>query len=386
MDNSEPLTLVSLFSGGGGLDLGLEAAGFRTLYASDIDHFSCETLKKGQQESRRNSLPFLSHAVIEEADVCDLDGAEVLQRLGKRRGEVDLLAGGPPCQAFSVFGKRAGTADPRGQLPDQYARILTEIAPKAFVFENVYGLLTIEQGAVFEAICNKLKAPGTDLNYTLSVFRLNAANYGVPQKRDRVFIIGHRDGKSVAEIPMVTAMSTSETLLPARTAGQALEGLKPLGSDAVYNHRGRNHSQRIVDRYSSLAFGERDPKTRINRLDPNKPSYTIIVGSDKGGGKGHVHPFEPREVTARESARMQTFPDWWEFLGSVRHPIRQVGNAVPPVLAAVIGKVISENLFDRSAPTLPEMFELLGQRHLFTDEDNENLLDWVSTPKNFATR
>lgn len=376
MTNSDALSLVSLFSGGGGLDLGLEAAGFETLYASDIDHFSCVTLAKGKEASIAKGLPFLAKALIEEADVCDLSGAEILSRIGKDRGEVDLLAGGPPCQAFSVFGKRAGTADPRGQLPEQYRRILTEIAPKAFVFENVYGLLTIENGQVFADICASLTSPGEGLTYKLSVFRLNAANYGVPQKRDRVFIIGHREGRNIGSIPAVATLDAVEGLVPARTVSQGLRGLPSEGSDKAHNHRGRKHSQRIIERYAGLSFGERDPKTRINKLDPEKPSYAIIVGSDKGGGKGHVHPTEPREVTARESARMQTFPDWWQFFGSVRHPIRQVGNAVPPLLAACIGKVVSERLFDRAAPSFPQLVQKLDQDHLFSSDELDRLESW----------
>lgn len=105
---------------------------------------------------------------------------------------------------------------------------------------------------------------------------------------------------------------------PFNTAGIALGGLPtPItdwkGDTFLNGHVGRKHSQRIIDRYGALSFGERDHKTRINRLNPEKPSYTIIVGSDAGGGKGHVHPYEPREVTPRESARIQTFPDWWQF-------------------------------------------------------------------------
>jgi DNA (cytosine-5)-methyltransferase 1 len=90
----------------------------------------------------------------------------------------------------------------------------------------------------------------------------------------------------------------------------------------------------------------KDSKTRINKLNPNKPSFTIVVGSDKGGGKGHVHPFEPREVTPRESARIQTFPDWWEFYGTGRHIIRQVGNAVPPIFAAMLASHIANEIFN----------------------------------------
>ena len=116
---------------------------------------------------------------------------------------------------------------------------------------------------------------------------------------------------------------------------------------ALPNHIGRKHSKRIITRYKSLEFGERDPKTRINKLNPERPSFTIIVGSDKGGGKGHVHPFRPREVTPRESARMQTFPDWWEFYGTGRHVIRQVGNAVPPLFAAILAEHVKMHVLDR---------------------------------------
>jgi DNA (cytosine-5)-methyltransferase 1 len=125
------------------------------------------------------------------------------------------------------------------------------------------------------------------------------------------------------------------------------------------------HSERIVDRYRNLAFGERDSKTRINKLNPEQPSFAIIVGSDKGGGKGHVHPFEPREVSPRESARIQTFPDWWAFSGTSRHPIRQVGNAVPPLLAACIGREIVEKLLGGESPEFSEIVASLGQSHLF---------------------
>jgi DNA (cytosine-5)-methyltransferase 1 len=116
-----------------------------------------------------------------------------------------------------------------------------------------------------------------------------------------------------------------------------------------------------------MSAGERDKHTRINKLDPTRPSYTIIVGSDKGGGKGHIHPKDPREVTPRESARIQTFPDWWSFSGTTRHPIRQIGNAVPPVLAAKIGNEIKATLFGKRRTPWKKVLELLGQQHLFKD-------------------
>jgi len=367
-------TVVSLFSGGGGLDLGLEAAGFRSRYLCDIDAHSCRTLEAGFTASAARSRLAPWHLKVACGNVAELSGASLLRDCRMKRGAVDLLAGGPPCQAFSVFGRRQGVADPRGMLAFEYLRLVGELRPKAFLFENVFGLLTIEGGAIFERLCEQLSAPLRGLRYELSVFRLNAADYAVPQFRDRVFIVGSLDGVRVpAPLPLREArLSVDEGLFSApfrfRTVADAFRGLPATGT--LPNHTGRVHSQRIVDRYQALKPGERDSKTRINRLDLHRPSYTIIVGSDKGGGKGHVHPIEPREVTPRESARLQTFPDWWEFSGSCRHPIRQVGNAVPPLLAAQIGRELASALFGMRRVKFSEILCHLSQEHLFAGEQS----------------
>lgn len=367
-------SLVSLFSGGGGLDLGLEAAGFETLFASDIDEHSCISLQANKETAARLGRPFLQKAHICQKDVLQLSSSEIFDATGLRVGELDLLAGGPPCQAFSIFGKRQGRQDPRGRLVDHYLRLVSELRPRAFVFENVFGLLTIEGGQIFDEIKRQLANPSDGLKYKLSVHRCNAADYGVPQFRDRVFIIGSRDGFDVAEIAAICAApSEGMNRLPWRTVGQGLSGIAPMGTDGWHNHVGRKHSQRIVDRYESLRFGERDPKTRINKLDPQRPSYAIIVGSDAGGGKGHVHPYLPREVTPRESARMQCFPDWWWFSGTSRHPIRQVGNAVPSLLGYAVGRSILNDIFHDQATPWPKAIELLEQTHLFSTAELNDL-------------
>jgi DNA (cytosine-5)-methyltransferase 1 len=347
--------LVSLFSGGGGMDLGLEAAGFETVFATDIDFHSCITLENGKKAAKERGDPFLQSAVIKQIDILQLEPSELMSLANIKPGEVDLLAGGPPCQAFSVFGKRKGTEDPRGQLFLEYLRVLAELKPKSFVFENVFGLLTINGGEIFKEICSSLESPGGNTHYELSVFRLNSADYGVPQYRDRIFIIGSSEGKKIDSIPTIC------------TVTDAFRNLPPLGQKLA-NHTSRDHSDRIIARYQNLKFGERDSKTRINKLDPQRPSYTIIVGSDKGGGKGHVHPFEPREVSPRESARIQTFPDWWAFSGTSRHPIRQVGNAVPSLLAAMVGREILSTFFAEKKRPLGEIVKLLDQEHLFSED------------------
>lgn len=365
------LKCVSLFSGGGGLDLGLEAAGFETVLATDIDEHSCNALTTNKKLCKENKRPFLSKAKILCEDVTKISGDDILKTIKMEQGELDLLAGGPPCQAFSVFGKRMGTSDPRGQLVYHYLRLISEVQPKAFVFENVAGLLTVEKGEVFKELVKKLSEPTDGLHYKISVHRLNASDYGVPQFRDRVFIIGSRNGASIDEVEKLTDKTPDEdsSLLHWRTVGDGLFGLPKIGDKSAHNHTGRVHSERIVERYSQMAFGERDHFTRINRLDPNRPSYAIIVGSNAGGGKGHVHPYEAREVTPRESARMQCFPDWWWFSGTSRHPIRQVGNAVPTLLAYAVGRQVMKDVFKQLPTPRRKAFELLDQTHLFSDDE-----------------
>ena len=344
------------------MDLGLEAVGFKTLFATDIDYHSCKTLSEGGERSRKMGLPFLAEAHVLQKDIREISGFDILKSTGKKPGEISLLAGGPPCQAFSVFGKRKGLDDPRGTLVYEYLRVISEIQPQAFIFENVYGLLTIEGGEIFRDLCKKLERPGKGVKYTISSFRLNAADFCVPQFRDRIFIVGTRNGVKIEGIEKICGRD-----VPQRTVMDALRSLPKIGSRKVSNHTGREHSERIIERYASLVPGERDSKTRINKLDKNRPSYTIIVGSDKGGGKGHVHPDEPREVTPRESARIQTFPDWWSFSGTSRHPIRQIGNAVPPLLAVSVGREIAKKVFSVTPNSFPDSVRLLNQEHLFKD-------------------
>ena len=352
------LTALSLFSGGGGLDLGFSAAGFNIGCSSDIDPFSCRTLVLNS-----GKRPFYRHAHALPADINQISASTLLGPAGLIEHPIDLIIGGPPCQAFSVFGRRKGLDDPRGNLVWEYLRIINEVKPQAFVFENVAGLKSIHGGKLFQEILEALSIDGL---YTVAEHSYQVANFGIPQFRDRIFFIGSRNGIKVPPL-MPTHSATSLFASKAhRTVKEALRGLPKLESQhTLPNHHGRNHSRRIVDRYRTLEFGERDPKTRINKLHPDRPSFTIIVGSDKGGGKGHVHPYVPREVTPRESARMQTFPDWWEFSGTGRHVIRQVGNAVPPLFAAILAEHIKFHVFNaRKQRSYEELIDVLGLDYL----------------------
>lgn len=352
------LTALSLFSGGGGLDLGFSAAGFRVGCSTDIDSFSCKTLVLNNGKKS-----FYKHAHSIAADITKVTAKDLLREAKLEKTAIDVVIGGPPCQAFSVFGRRKGLDDPRGNLVWEYLRIIKEVRPQVFVFENVAGLKSIHGGNLYKEILEELTLDGA---YTVSAHSYQVADFGIPQFRDRVFFIGSRHGKAIPQMEPTHGGTALLASRPHRKAGEALRFLPEPGvSCALPNHIGRDHSQRIVDRYQSLEFGERDPKTRINKLHPERPSFTIIVGSDKGGGKGHVHPYFPREVTPRESARMQTFPDWWEFYGTGRHVIRQVGNAVPPLFAALLAEHIREHLFGvKKKKSYGELVEILGLDYL----------------------
>ena len=357
---------ISLFSGAGGLDLGVEAAGFVTRLCTDIDDFSCKTLKLNKSRQHKN---FLQQATIAQRNIKEYPTEDILKDAGLTREQVDLVYGGPPCQAFSVFGKRKGINDPRGTLLWDYIRVIREIQPRSFIFENVAGILTVDDGQVFDMLKTALETnEAGEKCYNLSYSLFNTAAYGIPQYRQRVIIYGVRNKAAIplpAETHYTQPDSPVQGLLPPVTVAMAFRGLPDAPSKTLANHIGRAHGPAVVERYRKMAFGERDSKTRINRLDPNKPSYTIVVGSDKGGGKGHVHPFLPREVTPRESARIQTFPDFWEFTGTSRHPIRQVGNAVPPLFAGIIASNLLRYGFDETdAPNYAELVHRLGLTYL----------------------
>jgi DNA (cytosine-5)-methyltransferase 1 len=358
------INAVSLFAGGGGLDLGFSAAGFNIVYSTDIDHHSCETLKLNQ-----NRREFYSEHLVEQKDINSLNTDDVLKKIELSKKDIDFVIGGPPCQAFSVFGKRKGLEDPRGNLVYEYARIINELKPAGFLFENVSGLKTIHGGALYNNLIETLSFGG---EYLVTAHEYDVANFGVPQFRSRIIIIGTRMGSPIAK--METTHTSPNTLFnahkPYNTVKQVFKNMPiPGGENTLFNHTGREHSQRIIDRYRSLEFGERDSLTRINKLNPIRPSYTIIVGSDKGGGKGHVHPYYPREVTPRESARLQSFPDWWEFYGNGRHVIRQVGNAVPPLFGAQLANHIKKELFNsKEHHSYDEFVKILGLA--FLEDDN----------------
>lgn len=321
-------TLVSFFCGGGGLDLGLEFAGFRSVFASDIEGPFCKTVAKNLD------------TVAEPHDINNLTG-NYIRKAAKQEG-IDLVAGGPPCQAFSILGQRNSIQDPRGMLVFEYARLIRELSPRAFVFENVPGILTVNKGADWARILKFFKEKtGYQLHWKL----LNSANYGVPQIRKRVFIVGFKEPRDHFQFPEPTHFNREATAIfsddtqewiPARLALQYLKGAS--------NHDIRIHCDRVSKRYSKVLPGERDRTDHTDRIHPDRPSGTVLVGSGGGGGRPFIHPSTPRHISVREAARLQSFPDWYVFQGTGTQQYRQVGNAVPPLMAYAVGRAIMKSL------------------------------------------
>jgi DNA (cytosine-5)-methyltransferase 1 len=318
---------ISLFCGGGGLDLGLSFAGFESKFATDVERPHCETIAYN-----------FPHTVTLPKDVKELTGEHI--REITQTNEYDLLAGGPPCQAFSILGRRNSLQDPRGQLVFEYVRLVTEIQPRAFIFENVPGLLTLNKGEDWRQLLAFFES---ETRYKLYIQILNSADFGVPQIRKRVFIVGFRSHHTQFEFPMPQYRQPESrdlftnrelpTWLPAYLALEDVDGLP--------NHDIRIHGERVRNRYDQIPPGGRDPIDHTDRIHPNRPSGTVLVGSRAGGGRPHIHPFEPRHITVREAARLQSFPDWYIFQSTNTWQYRAVGNAVPPLLAKAVGEQIS---------------------------------------------
>ena len=319
---------VSLFSGGGGLDLGASMAGFKSLLVSDVNPTFTETLK--------NNIP---HVNVYNDDAMKLT-PEGVARLAGNPDSIDLIIAGPPCQAFSILGSRKSMDDPRGKLTIKYFELVAGLHPKAFLFENVPGLLNVNDGKDFESL---YKFISDTTGYTLFKTKLNAMNFGVPQARERLFIVGFRPDvdSSHFRFPVKSSAPSKFNMPSLVPSGFALEKVDGLPNQSV-----RPHTKAVIERFSKVPQGGRDRGSYCDRIDPKEPSHTIVVGSSAGGARPHIHPTENRVITVREAARLQSFPDWYVFTGSSTEQYRQVGNAVPPLLAYEVTKQIRKILDD----------------------------------------
>ena len=252
----EKLYAISLFSGAGGFDLGMEAAGFTTRLCTDIDFHSCQTLLNNKKKMENNSrFHFLKEATIVQKNIKEYPTSEILADAGLERNEVSLVYGGPPCQSFSVFGQRKGMEDPRGTLLWDYLRVIRDIEPACFIFENVAGLLTIDDGKVFEQFKRELAvdAHGKKI-YHVVHYLLDTASYGVPEYRSRVIIYGSK-AKEIPCPPKTHAISADDVdkeLLPAVTVAGAVRSLPGPVAGGLPKQIGKTQCKAVIGRFRGL--------------------------------------------------------------------------------------------------------------------------------------
>lgn len=378
-------TVLSLFSGAGGCSLGFKQAGYDILFASDID--TSATKSYGANFPETNAL---------QADIRELDFRQVLTNLGLRVGELDVMVGGPPCQGFSTAGLRFWD-DPRNSLLKQYIQALHTMQPKWFLMENVEGLLTAGEGQyVYKAVTALIEC-----GYQVRVEKIYSQEYGVPQRRKRVLIIGNRLGidfklpaptssihgkifrhsdltlrhtitglPSPSEINQERIRYTSpvsnswETYLRGAAIDvrdhftphvnelqisriKALgpgQTMKDLPIELQHKSFEKRANRRVMDGMPSEKRG--GPPSGLKRLLFDEPSLTITGAATRE----LIHPDENRPLTIREAARIQTFPDDFVFLGSASDKIQQIGNAIPPLIAYLVAKHIKDHCgFDQES-------------------------------------
>lgn len=361
--NKRPIG-VDLFAGAGGLSLGFEQAGFDVVAAVEIDPVHCAV----------HEYNFPNSAVI-CASVVDLTGAEIRRRAGIGDQEIDCVFGGAPCQGFSMIGKRV-LDDPRNQLVFHYVRIVKELKPKYCVFENVKGLTVGKHKQFLAELIQALGDAGYDVLLPYQV--LNAADFGVPQDRRRLFLIGTRRGETMPDYPSpVSRVTVKEAIgdLPNaddfskltnsdsvtvkfKTESQYARRLRGFESDPLDFSYPREFDPHVLSaslrtehtdlsrkRFTETEHGKTEPISRFHKLHPDGVCNTLRAGTDSARGAftspRPIHPYHPRVITVREAARLHSYPDWFRFHVTKWHGFRQIGNSVPPLLGrAVAGQIV----------------------------------------------
>lgn len=326
-----PYTSIELFAGAGGLALGLEKAGFKAVLLNEFDKYACATLRQNRPEW---------HVV--EKSIAEVD-------FSAYHGQIDFLSGGFPCQAFSYAGNKQGFDDTRGTLFFEFARAIKEIQPKVFLGENVRGLLNHDEGRTLATIKNTI----AELGYTLVEPEvLKAMYYQVPQKRERLFLVAIRnDLTSQVKYQWPAQYHRIMTMRDAMFAGELFDCDVPKSQGQVYPERKkavldlvpqggywRDLPDAIQREYMKGSYFLGGGKTGMaRRLSWTEPSLTLTCAPAQNQTE-RCHPEETRPLTVREYARIQTFPDDWQFMGAMSHQYKQIGNAVPVNLAYAMGR------------------------------------------------
>lgn len=338
--------IIDLFCGCGGLSKGFEKAGFEVELAIDLWEDAVKTYNHNHKE-----------AIAICDDIHNL-GDDILNRI-KEKGEVVGVVGGPPCQGYSTVGTR-DVNDPRNHLYLEYCRIVEKILPEFFVIENVKGLTTLGGGIFKEDIINRFQNLGYKVQYRI----LNAADYGVPQNRQRVFFVGMKNKKfifpegkdyiitsedALSDLPSLD--SEEDSTIYISEPQNEYQRLMRINSNKVLNHEKTNHIEQTISIISMIPDGGnifdlpeeywniRKYNKAFERMSSKAPSNTIDTGH-----RNYFHYKENRIPSVRESARIQSFPDHFEVLGSKTSQYKQIGNAVPPLLAYEVAQAIRKCL------------------------------------------
>lgn len=371
-------TVVDLFCGAGGLSEGFRQAGFKVLAGVDYDETAGRTFAATHPE-----------AVFLGGMIQDISVAKLLNETGLRPGELDVLVGGPPCQGYSVYNHRRGAEDPRAGLFREYLRIVEGLRPRWLVMENVTGLTSIAGGGVFREIREGISNLGYEVDWRV----LKAEEFGVPQERRRIFFVATRSGASIkfpspthgeglkpfvtiwdaiGDLPELVNGGREAAIEYGRLPGTPYQRQMRKGAKRLANHSASKLSSVNLDRMRHIPPGgswrdipmdllpegmkkakRSDHTKRYGRPRKTDLSCTILTKCDVHWG-AYIHPEQDRSLSVREAARLQSFPDTFEFLGSRTEQYVQVGNAVPPLLGKAVAQALlaSEEAEQRVPSTL----------------------------------
>jgi DNA (cytosine-5)-methyltransferase 1 len=421
---------IDLFAGAGGFSLGIEQAGFDVLVAVERDpiHAAVYTFNFPQTKVLCADITTLSSAEIRQVLLAEAhktrntrDNIHLVPTthypLPTTHPEIDLIIGGPPCQGFSIMGKGC-VEDERNNLVFHFCRLVTELQPRYFVMENVPGMLTKRYAEFLSQLIAKFEQGGYCITQQVQV--LDAADFGVPQHRRRLFLIGSREGETpltypkpldlnkvtvrdaIADLPdlddfpelaktddilltaaQLEALEASASLYARQMRGLA-QNFPDFSVPRLWNRqlltscRRTQHQENCSDRFNQMSAGQLDTTSRLRRLNLDGLCHTLRAGTGSEGGRHTsprpIHPTRPRVISVREAARLHSFPDWFRFHTTKWHGFRQVGNAVPPRLARAIAHQAIATL--GIIPPIPTEPLELGNTQLISLKPSEAIQYW----------